>query len=58
MLDVEIIAALAPGANVRVYFGPNSTAGFLAAINQAIVDGANVISISWGGRSPPGPTRR
>ena len=49
MLDVEIIAALAPGANVRVYFGPNTTAGFLAAINQAIVDGANVISISWGG---------
>jgi kumamolisin len=49
MLDVEIIAALAPAANVRVYFGPNSTAGFLAAINQAIVDGADVISISWGG---------
>ncbi|MGZ4507223.1 MAG: S53 family peptidase [Blastococcus sp.] len=49
MLDVEIIAALAPAANVRVYFGPNTTAGFLAAINQAIVDGADVISISWGG---------
>ena len=49
MLDVEIIAALAPGANVRVYFGPNSTAGFLGAINQAIADGADVISISWGG---------
>ena len=48
MLDVEIIAALAPGADVRVYFGPNSTAGFLAAINQAAVDGASVISISWG----------
>ena len=49
MLDVEIIAALAPGANVRVYFGPNTTAGFLAAINQAVVDGASVVSISWGG---------
>lgn len=49
MLDVEIIAALAPAANVRVYFGPNTTAGFLAAINQAVADGANVISISWGG---------
>jgi kumamolisin len=48
MLDVEIIAALAPGSDVRVYFGPNSTAGFLAAINQAFVDGASVISISWG----------
>jgi len=49
MLDVEIIAAIAPAANVRVYFAPNSTAGFLAAINQAFHDGANVISISWGG---------
>ena len=49
MLDVEIIAALAPGANVRMYFGSNTTAGCLAAINQAIVDGAHVISISWGG---------
>jgi kumamolisin len=49
MLDVEIIAALAPAADIRVYFGPNSTAGFLAAINQAIRDGADVISISWGG---------
>jgi kumamolisin len=49
MLDVEIIAALAPAADVRVYFGPNSTAGFLAAINQAVADGAHVVSISWGG---------
>jgi len=48
MLDVEIIAAIAPAAAVRVYFGPNTTAGFLAAINQAFQDGAQVISISWG----------
>lgn len=49
MLDVELIAAIAPAANIRVYFSPNSTAGFLAAINQALADGADVISISWGG---------
>jgi len=49
MLDAEIIAAIAPAANLRVYFGPNTTAGFLAAINQALHDGADVISISWGG---------
>jgi kumamolisin len=49
MLDVEIIAAIAPAANLRVYFAPNTTAGFLAAINQAFHDGAGVISISWGG---------
>ena len=48
MLDVEIIAAIAPAAAIRVYFGPNTTAGFLAAINQAFEDGAQVISISWG----------
>jgi len=48
MLDVEIIAAIAPAANVRVYFAPNSTAGFLGAINQAVQDGAQVVSISWG----------
>ena len=48
MLDVEIIAAIAPAAAIRVYFGPNTTAGFLAAINQAFQDGAQVISISWG----------
>jgi kumamolisin len=49
MLDVELITALAPAADIRVYFAPNSTAGFLGAVNQAFHDGANVISISWGG---------
>lgn len=49
MLDVEIIAAIAPGANIRVYFAPNTTAGFLAAINQVVQDGCDVMSISWGG---------
>jgi kumamolisin len=49
MLDVEIVAATAPAASIRVYFGPNTTAGFLGAINQAIVDGVGAISISWGG---------
>jgi kumamolisin len=48
MLDVEIITAIAPAAAVRVYFAPNTDAGFLAAINQAFQDGAQVISISWG----------
>lgn len=48
MLDVEVVAALAPDAKVRVYFGPNTDAGFLAAITRAAAE-CDVVSISWGG---------
>src|SRR4051794_16111363 len=41
MLDADIVAAPAPAADIRIYFGPNPTAGFLAAINQAFADGAS-----------------
>jgi kumamolisin len=50
-LDIEIAGALAPGAKIAVYFAPNSDAGFIAALKQAIHDTKNapsVISISWG----------
>jgi subtilase family serine protease len=47
-LDVEIIAAIVPGANIRVYFAPNSFEGFYNAIQQGINDNCNIISISWG----------
>src|SRR5215472_2690413 len=52
MLDIEVIGALAPGANIVVYFAPNTDQGFLDAITQAVHDTTNkpsVISISWGG---------
>ncbi len=52
MLDIEVAGAVAPGANIVVYFAPNTDAGFLDAINQAVGDKQNnpsVISISWGG---------
>jgi kumamolisin len=52
MLDIEVSGAVAPGANIVVYFAPNTDAGFLDAINQAAMDKTNkpsVISISWGG---------
>jgi kumamolisin len=52
MLDIEIIGAVARAANIVVYFAPNTDAGFLNAINQAVLDKVNkpsVISISWGG---------
>src|SRR5208337_4339654 len=52
MLDIEVAGAVAPGANIVVYFAPNTDAGFLDAINQAALDkvhNPSVISISWGG---------
>lgn len=52
MLDIEIAAAIAPKAQIVVYFAPNTTQGFLDAITQAAHDTVNkptIISISWGG---------
>ena len=52
MLDIEVAGAVAPAARIVVYFAPNTDAGFLDAINQAVMDKRNkpsVISISWGG---------
>ena len=52
MLDIEVAASVAPGANIVCYFCPNSDQGFTDAISTAIHDETNkpsVISISWGG---------
>jgi kumamolisin len=52
MLDIEVAAAVAQGANVVVYFAPNTDQGFQNALSVAIHDQLNrpsVISISWGG---------
>jgi kumamolisin len=51
MLDIEVAAAVAPGANIVVYFAPNTDQGFVDAIGAAVHDTTNkpsVISISWG----------
>jgi hypothetical protein len=48
MLDLCIIGAMAPGAELHCYMAPNTDAGFLDAINQAITDDMTAISISWG----------
>jgi kumamolisin len=51
-LDIEVVGAIVPGARIAVYFSPNSDAGFIDAVNQAVHDTTNkpsVISISWGG---------
>lgn len=53
-LDIEIIMTLCPTANIRVFFGQNSTNGFYNAINAArtyllsFSNRAKIISISWG----------
>lgn len=52
MLDIEVAGSVAPGASIAVYFAPNTTAGFLNAVNTAVQDTQHkpsVISISWGG---------
>ncbi len=52
MLDIEVAGAVAVGANIVVYFAPNTDQGFIDAISTAVHDTTNkpsVISISWGG---------
>jgi kumamolisin len=52
MLDIEVAGAVAPAANIAVYFTPNTDQGFLDGVTTAIHDSTNkpsVISISWGG---------
>jgi kumamolisin len=51
MLDIEIVGAIAPRAQILVYFAPNTDRGFLDAITTAVHDSRapSAISISWGG---------
>jgi kumamolisin len=51
-LDIEVAGGVAPGAQLAVYFAPNTDRGFLDAITTALHDKKrkpSVISISWGG---------
>jgi len=52
MLDIEVVGSIAPGANIAVYFAPNTDQGFIDAITDAAHDTTrkvSIISISWGG---------
>jgi kumamolisin len=49
MLDLCVIGGMAPGAELHCYMAGNTDADFLAAIQQAIKDKMDAISISWGG---------
>jgi kumamolisin len=51
VLDIEVAGAIAPAANIAVYFAVNTDQGFLDGINAAIHDTErkpSIISISWG----------
>ncbi len=52
LLDIEVAGSVAPGAQIVVYFVPNTDQGFQDALTTAIHDTTHkpsVISISWGG---------
>ncbi len=46
--DIEVCGAIAPEAQIRVYFAPNTVRGFSDAITRAVRDHVSVLSISWG----------
>ncbi len=50
MLDVEVIGAIVPGAELLVYFAPLTDRGFVDAVTTAVFDERrpSVISVSWG----------
>jgi kumamolisin len=52
MLDLAVTIGVAPGITPIVYMAPNSIQGFVGAINRAVTDAVNIISISWGAPEP------
>lgn len=50
LLDIEVAGAIAPKADLIVYFAPNTDAGFLDAVTQAAhaSPAPTALSISWG----------
>jgi kumamolisin len=50
LLDIEVAGALAPGAELVVYFAPNTDRGFLDALSTAVHADPTpaAVSISWG----------
>lgn len=48
MLDVEVIAGIAPGCKIIVVFAPNTNAGFIDGLNKCLELDPDAVSISWG----------
>jgi Pro-kumamolisin, activation domain len=52
VLDIDVVASIAVGATIVVYFAPNNDQAFADAVSQAVHDNTNqptVISCSWYG---------
>ena len=49
MLDLCLLGAMAPGCQLYCYMAKNTIVGFKGAFDQAIADGMDCISCSWGG---------
>jgi kumamolisin len=48
MINVEIAGSIAPRAHIRVYYAPNSAAGYADAVKQAEADHVSVLATGWG----------
>lgn len=50
LLDIEVVGGLAPGADIIVYFAPNTDSGFVDAVSRAAHAEPTPVSmsISWG----------
>jgi kumamolisin len=50
VLDIEVIGAIAPGAQQLVYFAPPSDRGYVDAVTSALFDprAPSILSLSWG----------
>jgi kumamolisin len=61
VLDIEVAGAVAPGAQIVVYFAPNTDDGFINALYAAIHDNLRrpgIVSISWAAPRPTLPCNR
>ena len=51
MMDIEIVAALCPGAEIAVYYAPFTEAGWIDLLGRVVSDPPPVaLSVSWGMR--------
>jgi hypothetical protein len=51
MMGIEISGAISPAARIVVYFAPNTGAGFINALNEAVHDEKNrpaIVLVAWG----------
>lgn len=53
-MDIAIAGGIAPGAEIRLYFAPQTGGGWVAAIDEALAWNPTAISCSWGAAEPDG----